>query len=181
MGTTRGVGVVARTEAEAAFSELYQSHAGRVLAYCVRRMPRDDARDAAAEVFSVAWRRFDDIPSGDAAIRWLYGVAANVIKNYRRSRRRAGNLVTKLKGVATEVPSGPEVQAVRHDEHQAVRHAIEQLRPRYREVLKLVEWEGLSRNQAAEVLHLSRSAVDQRMHRAYQQLQRQLVTTGGPS
>ena len=167
--------VVARSETEAAFSELYRTYGGRILAYCVRRMPRDDARDAAAEVFSVAWRRFEAVPAGDRALPWLYGVAANVVKNHRRSRRRAGNLTTKLKTLAHEPKAGPELATIVQDEYKSVRDAIEQLRPRYREVLKLVEWEGLTRNEAAEALHLSRAAIDQRMHRAYQQLEQELT------
>lgn len=171
--------VVARSETEAAFSELYRDYGGRILAYCVRRMPRDDARDAAAEVFSVAWRRFEAVPAGERALPWLYGVAANVVKNHRRSRRRAGNLTTKLKTMAPELGAGPESTTIEHDEYQAVRDAIRRLRPRYREVLQLVEWEGLTRNEAAEALHLSRAAIDQRMHRAYQHLERELTDVKG--
>lgn len=46
-----------------------------VLACCMRRIPADDAYDAANEVFTVAWRRIGDVPGGDAARRgstwWL--------------------------------------------------------------------------------------------------------------
>lgn len=173
--------MVARTESETAFARLYEEHGGRILAYCVRRLPRDDARDAAAEVFVVAWRKFDDVPSGESAIRWLYGVAGNVVKNHRRSRRRAGNLITKLGAIAGRPSVGPESHVVAGEEHRAVREAIERLRPKYREVLRLVEWEGLSRNDAAEMLHLSRAAIDQRMHRAYQQLEKELSSVKGGS
>lgn len=174
--------MVLRTETETAFSQMYQQYAGRVLAYCVRRMPRDDARDAAAEVFTVAWRRFGDIPTGDRTLPWLYGVAANVVKNHRRTRRRAGRLTEKLQGLGGDRPAGPETRTLDQDEYEAVRAAIGRLRPRYREVLRLVEWEGLTRNEAAEVLHLSRAAVDQRMHRAYHHLEHELEKEkGSPS
>ncbi len=39
------------------FEALYRSHYLSILAYCVRRLSRADAEDAAAEVFEVAWRR----------------------------------------------------------------------------------------------------------------------------
>ncbi|MBT8203513.1 MAG: sigma-70 family RNA polymerase sigma factor [Acidimicrobiia bacterium] len=166
--------MVARTESETAFARLYEEYGGRVLAYCVRRLPRDDARDAAAEVFAVAWRKFDDVPRDEGAIRWLYGVARNVVKNHRRSRRRSDNLVTKLVSLRGDGGPGPEAHVIERDEHKVVREAIQRLRPKYREVLQLVEWEGLSRNDAADVLHLSRAAIDQRMHRAYLQLEQDL-------
>jgi RNA polymerase sigma-70 factor (ECF subfamily) len=35
----------------------------------------DDAADVIAETFLTAWRRLDEIPAGDQARLWLYGVA----------------------------------------------------------------------------------------------------------
>ena len=56
-----------------------------------RGIPGADADDVVAEVFTIAWRRFDDIPA-DAAIPWLYGVARNVVRNHRRGERRRAAL-----------------------------------------------------------------------------------------
>lgn len=44
-----------------------------------------------AETFTVAWRRVDELPEGDAATLWLYGVARKVLANHYRgdNRRRA--------------------------------------------------------------------------------------------
>ena len=50
-----------------------------------------DADDLVAEVLTIAWRRFDDIPA-DAVIPWLYGVARNVARNHRRGVRRRAAL-----------------------------------------------------------------------------------------
>ena len=63
------------TRGEQQFEALYRAHAADVLAYCARRTNREEAKDAASEVFVVALRRIDDIPAGDRALPWLYGVA----------------------------------------------------------------------------------------------------------
>jgi RNA polymerase sigma-70 factor, ECF subfamily len=39
-----------------------------------------------AETFTIAWRRADDMPPGDEARLWLYGVARRVA-NHLRGRR----------------------------------------------------------------------------------------------
>lgn len=43
--------------AEIALGELFKSNYDAVLAYCARRIGRDETEDAAAEVFAIASRR----------------------------------------------------------------------------------------------------------------------------
>lgn len=71
---------------EQRFETLYRSHYLNILAYCVRRLPRADAEDAAAEVFEVAWRRSAQVPDDDDALPWLYGVTRKVLSNQLRRR-----------------------------------------------------------------------------------------------
>lgn len=74
---------------QATFEAVYAEHVRSVLAYCLRRTSSSDAHDATADVFVVAWRRFAELPEGAETLPWLYGVAANVLKNQSRSTRRA--------------------------------------------------------------------------------------------
>ena len=60
--------------------------------YCSRRLGVQEANDAAAEVFLVAWRKIDQVPIGADARMWLYGVARNVVRNASRSARRRERL-----------------------------------------------------------------------------------------
>jgi DNA-directed RNA polymerase specialized sigma24 family protein len=48
--------------------------------------------------------------------------------------------------------------------------ALTQLPEVDQEIILLVEWEGLSREQVAEMMFLSRSAIDKRMSRAYKRM-----------
>ena len=58
------------------FRELYQSQLGALLGYAARRVSRaEDAADVVAEVFAVVWRRIDDVPDGEAARPWMFGIA----------------------------------------------------------------------------------------------------------
>jgi RNA polymerase sigma-70 factor (ECF subfamily) len=145
-----------------------------VLAYCLRRTSQAEAHDATAEVFAVAWRRRHEMPAGEETLPWLYGVAANTLRNQARSTRRARNLAGKLRAQPQRVNPGPEMQIVRRVEYDEVNRAIDSLKPAYREVIKLVEWEELPRAVVADMLSLSRAAIDQRLHRAYKQLARRL-------
>jgi len=159
---------MARTEAW--FDRLYEEHYRHVLAYCARRTVPADADDAASEVFTVAWRRREDIPSGEGALPWLYGVTRNVLSHQRRSAQRFRRLTTRVAGVQDPLPSAPDAVVVQREEYAQVRDAVGQLRISDREVLLLSAWEGLSHGQIAEVLGLSQAAIDKRLSRAKQRL-----------
>jgi hypothetical protein len=63
-------------DAATRFRALFDAHVGAVRRYaCHRSIP--DADDLVAEVFTVAWRRLDDVPVDDP-LPWLLGVAGNV-------------------------------------------------------------------------------------------------------
>ena len=110
---------------EAGFNRLVDQHRSRILAYCLRRTSANDADDAAAEVFAVAWRRRNDMPAGPEALPWLYGVARNVVKDQWRGTRRRRNLLTKVAGHRTAEPRNPEDVVVEHEDYRLVRAALE--------------------------------------------------------
>ena len=106
------------------FRALFDAHHRELHAYCLRRLPVEDANDAAAEIFLVAWRRPHDVPVGDAAGLWLYGVARNVVRNWQRGARRQLRLVAKAGSMPDASAEGPEVQIVRNEEQEEVHRAI---------------------------------------------------------
>lgn len=67
------------------FEDLYRATYPRVLAYARSMASRDDADDAVAEAYAIAWRRQRDIPRS-AELGWLIGVTRRVLANTRRSR-----------------------------------------------------------------------------------------------
>jgi RNA polymerase sigma-70 factor (ECF subfamily) len=162
------------TNNEARFDALYREHAVDVLGYCARRTSSEDAKDAASQVFVVALRKIDTVPLGEGALPWLYSVAKNVLRNRARSTRRRGRLALKLEGAGDETVEGPEPQVVRHSEHERLIRALEKLSSKDQEILRLVEWEGLSRETVAELFFVSRAAIDQRISRTYKRLARTL-------
>lgn len=155
------------------FEALYAAHHRAVLAYCARRAPRWDAWDAAAEVFLVAWRRIDEVPPEDQARAWLFGVAYRVLSNQRRSAARRMRLAERAASSGVS-PRWPDEVVVQSEEAVEVNQALNRLRPIDREVLQLTLWEELSPVEIADVLGVSRAAVDQRYSRAKHRLAQEL-------
>jgi RNA polymerase sigma-70 factor (ECF subfamily) len=145
--------------ADARLTALYERHYDDVLAYCVRRVGRSDADEAAADVFAIAWRRIDDL-EWDTARPWLFGVARGVVANRWRSRRRSTRL--------------PDEQVGRRVETEEILSVVRRLGANDREVLMLAAWEGLSGPEIARALGISVAAAEQRLHRAKRRLVRML-------
>lgn len=156
------------------FERIYTDHYEAVLRYCLRRSSREDALDAAAETFTVAWRRRDEFPA-DRSLPWLYGVARRVLANQRRSAGRRRSAIAPLRVVGDD---GPEPQVVRDFEAEEVVGALQRLRSADRELIALAAWEGLSRDEIAVAMDCTPNAVTKRLNRALDRLARELGTAG---
>ena len=159
------------------FERIYERYQRPVIAYCLRRTSRVEAYEAANEVFTVAWRRSADMPSGDAALPWLYGVARRVLSHQRRSVARSRRLVERATATPSPQPPGPETVVVQRQEYETVCKAVQNLKPEDREMLLLSAWEGLTHAEIAASMNFSLAAVDKRLARAKQRLKRQYEAT----
>jgi len=144
------------------FEEIYASTQAAITGYVLRRTENsDDAADVIAETFLTAWRRLGDVPDGDEARLWLYGVARRVLANFHRGEQRRSALAARLRAdLATYRPleySG---------ELAGISAAFRSLPAADRELLALAAWEGLDTGQIAAVLGCSANAVRIRRHRA---------------
>jgi len=161
---------VQNTDAEQRYEAVFDRHHEQIYAYFKRRVDPTSARDCTAETFLVAWRRIDDVPDDEATLPWLYRVAGNVLRNERRSRRRASRLTDRIGGIGRESAPSPEVIVVRREEDEHLLRALESLRPADREILLLAVWEELPFSEIAVVLGCNAHAASQRLYRATRRL-----------
>lgn len=141
------------------FELIYDRHAPTVKAYVMRRAPASVADDVVADVFTVCWRRLEDVP-GDP-LPWLIGVAARVLSTHRRTDARRLQLGRRL--ADAEPVAALEAPAL---EHPTLAALLGEMRDTDRELLLLIAWDGLSPKQAAAVLGIAPVTVRVRLHRA---------------
>ena len=158
---------------EEQLDELWLAYAHAVVRYARRRVLAAEVDEVVAETFVVAWRRLDDVP--ELALPWLLGVARGVSANVRRTARRRDALTDRL---TAQVPS-PD-RDVDLSLSTRVEAALDELRPDDRELLTLLAWDGLTREQAAEALDVSRGTLAVRLHRVRRRM-RVLLAQPTPS
>ena len=152
------------------FRRVFDDHYDDLLRYCLRRLSRADANDAVAEVFTVVWRKVDQLPEGDEARLWLYAIARNIVRNSQRSARRAGLLRRRIGALASQPVPAVESAIIRGEEARLIVDAMATLSPGDQEVLRLRAYEGLDSAQIASVLACSEVAARKRVSRAVSRL-----------
>jgi RNA polymerase sigma-70 factor (ECF subfamily) len=160
---------------ERRFEALYSAHYQAIAGYVLRRVAADEADDVIAQVFTVAWRRFGEVPPPPGDRLWLFGVARNSISDQKRSERRRSHLHARLTQDAEAVASRHPVPD--HASGDQVLVALDTLRPADREVLQLVLWDDLSHAEAAAVLGCSPNAFEIRYRRARQAAREAVIAT----
>lgn len=154
------------------FDTLYRQNREPVLAFLLRRTEQPaDAADVLHDVFTTAWRRIDEVPDGDAARMWLFGVAYRALGNHRRSQHRRNRLVDALTHALSTVFNTASV----HD-HADLHEALQTLSSEDQAVLTLTAWEGLTPTEIGAVVGLDPRTVRVRLHRARQRLRAKLIS-----
>jgi RNA polymerase sigma-70 factor (ECF subfamily) len=150
-------------DSEDRFRSLFRDNYRALALYGKRRgLSGQDADDLIASIFEVVWRRIGDVPEGDEAVLWLYGVAFNQLRNARRSSRRARRLTSRLSVAAfMPPPTDPEDLSV-----ETILDALESLSAQDREVLILFVGEGLTAAQASVVLGCAEATARSQLFRA---------------
>jgi len=149
-------------DAFAALVERYRPPALRV-AYGIAG---NEAEDAVQDAFVKAYRNLGGFRT-DAAFRpWLFTIVANEARNRLRSRSRRGRLELQVREqTASTDLAADEVVANRAQREQLVA-AVSRLPDRYREVVALRYFAGLSESETAAVLSCPVGTAKSRMSRA---------------
>jgi RNA polymerase sigma factor (sigma-70 family) len=166
--------------AEAAFEVLVLRHGPMVLRVC-RTVLTDpnDAQDAFQATFLVLVRRCGSIRRLESVGSWLFGVASRVAARARveAARRRAVERRGGLR-IVDAVDSQESGESPETDLSPVVQEEVRRLPEKYRAVVVLCYWQGLTQEQAATQLGCPLGTVRSRLARARDLLRRRLARRG---
>jgi len=186
---TRPVDVLveaARKGRPGAFEGIVRAHQDRVYAFCSRMLSdREEALDAAQDVFLSAFRNLSGF-RGDAALStWLLKIAANRCLNAIRRRATRAGKETNFCGMGGD--DEPSFEPRGRDEDRPDRiveerelgtillRALGRIDPESRSLVLLSDVEGLSYEELAEAAGLPLGTVKSKLHRARMALRKMLA------
>lgn len=139
---------------------------------------RADAEDVAQEAMLRALRFFRGFHGGDARA-WLLQIVRNSCYTWLE-KSRPMQLTTEFDEELYPQPGvTPESLAIAGDNRERLTRALEDLPPRFREVLVLRELEGCSYKEIAAITSMPIGTVMSALARARDRLQRTLMQSGG--
>ena len=144
-----------------AFAELVQRHRDRMWAVAVRTLgDREEAADALQDALISAYRAADRFRGESAVTTWLHRIVVNACLD--RARRRQARPTVPLPEVETASRGALEPD---RDTGLVVRAALAQLPPDQRAALVLLDLEGYSVAEIAEMLGIAEGTVKSRCAR----------------
>lgn len=186
------------TSAEAAFRKLVERHQRRAFAIAVGLVrDENDAREIVQEAFLRVYRGLDTFEGGSSFFTWLYRIVTNLsIDLMRKPGRRAAELDEQRNvsedaegelALVSRIDGADPIDVVRRKEMAGrIQAALEALPPYHRAVIVMREVEGMSYEEMAEAMNVSKGTIMSRLFHARQKMQRALAdvyeeqVTGGP-
>jgi len=143
----------------------------------------DEAREVLQETLLAAFRGLPDF-RGDAKLStWLYQIARSFcLKSRRRGSGEPTTTVPIDEPEASRMPSTdatPDAKAHAREMGELLHAAILSLPENHREVIVLRDVEGLTADEAAEILGIEEGALKSRLHRARMELRQRLLAVMG--
>lgn len=153
-----------------AFEELVRRYADRLYAVVLRFVAdAEEAEEVTQEAFVRAWRAIGQFEGRSRFFTWLYRIGINEAKR-RAERRPPSSGTTSLEDSpldeAPDWSEAPELRAEQTDLRRVLERAVRALPVEYRTPLILRDIEGLSTQEAAELMELGEAAFKSRLHRA---------------
>ncbi len=154
---------------EFAFVSLYNRYKAPVYAFCVKMLlDKPVAQDVMQETFLRLYENRDRLMKTSSFKAWLFTIARNQCLNHLRRTTRHVPL-----DEATPPVSGADTPGARMEKSEQVEMVtrfLAQLKPDYREVIILREYQNLSYEEIAAVTRSSLSAVKSRLFKARRKL-----------
>ncbi len=170
-----------------AFDAIVLAHQDRVYSFCVRMLggDREEARDAAQEVFLSAYRNLEGFRGESALSTWLLKIAVNRCLNRIRRRTTQGEREVREcdlgdDGVLDRIAPGteelrPDRAAETLETGEILRQALGRLDDASRMLVLLGDVEGWSYEELADAAGIPLGTVKSRLHRARMALRKILA------
>lgn len=129
-----------------------------------------EAEDVAQETFLRIWQHADRYTPSAAVSTWIYRIARNLCIDRIRRRREQSDRISQI-----DTDERPSLLLARKELAAQVEQALQDLPERQRTALCLVHYEGLSQQEAADVMEVGVEALESLLARGRRTLRKQLA------
>lgn len=157
---------------ETAVRDLYREHGALVFSMCLSALRhRQDAEDAAQQVFTRAWRSRATYDVSRPIGAWLTGITRRVISDMLDHRRRSPQAVDAAAAPEARAADGPADAML---DRIIIQEALDELGPPQDEILRMAYTDDLPLRTIAEQLDMPLGTVKSHIHRGLAKMRTRL-------
>jgi RNA polymerase sigma-70 factor (ECF subfamily) len=171
---------------QAAFRRLVERHQRRAFAIAMGLVrDENDARELVQDAFLRVYRSLNSFQGGSSFFTWLYRIVTNLAIDLMRKPGRRDTELHEAQAAADEPTEFPLVSRIdgadpldvirRREIAVRIQAALDALPPYHRGVILMREVEGMSYEEMAEAMGVSKGTIMSRLFHARQKLQRALA------
>ena len=144
----------------------------------IRLITKEENEDLEQEVYVKVWKNADKYKEQGSFSSWISTVAKNVSKDYLKSAyRKKQDITTSDENVLVIIKDkkfSPEKRLIQTKKQKQIIQAINELRPKFKEVILMCEIEGLSYEECSKKLKCPLGTIKSRLYNAKKELAEKL-------
>ncbi|EYE87522.1 RNA polymerase sigma factor [Fervidicella metallireducens AeB] len=138
--------------------------------YIARHINNSDVEDVLQEVLLKIYNNIDGLRDNTKLNLWVYKISQNAVIDYYRNKNKE-----MLELTDNLFQEDFEEDSYNNEISKCLNTMIEYLPEKYKEVIKLIEYNGLTQKEVSQQLGISVSAVKSRVFRARGMLKQMLI------
>lgn len=143
-----------------AFGTIFELYKKRVFAVALKMLKFEtEAEEIVQEVFLSLWQSRAGLDKINDPEAYLFTITHNAIYAHLRKASRNEQLLNAILYYIAQKQNTTEQTVAAHEADKLIREAVQQLSPQQRTVFELRKQEGLSYDEIAERMHISRNTV----------------------
>lgn len=167
---------------EAAFSKIFFHYTSRIHPF-IRKMTRSEevTEEIVQDVFMSLWKSREQLMGIENYAAYIFTIATNKTYNYLKSKGRKEKHLNELAKGKRDFTNNTLESIELHETRELVGQLVTQLPPQKKLIYKLTREEGLSHDEIAQQLHISKNTVKNHLVETLKFLRENLQRSQGVS
>jgi RNA polymerase sigma-70 factor (family 1) len=158
-----------------AFDKLFSKYSKKLFYFAKSYLDsKEDAEGLVQEVFLTVWKKRRELKAHLSFNAYLYTVTYNAIRKYFRKKAREKKHLDNFLKDFDEIHDDTTKEIEYNNLRELANKAIEKLPKRRKQIYRLSRHEGLTSEEIANRLHISKKTVENQIHKALKFLREQL-------
>lgn len=163
-----------------AFSKVFYSFGGRIYSF-VHKITRSATltEEIVQDVFVNIWKKKDSLHEIEQPASWIFTIAANLTYNHLRAEARARKAEEALRTRETETTNNPDERLDAKEFEELIKKTVDLLPEQRRIIYKMSREDGLTHEEIAQKLNISKNTVKNQLVQALKFIRQQVQQRSG--